>query len=789
MTRSAVLLAAFALGVLGNPCAGRSPSDPAGAAPERAPDTAEPGLSADTVPAEVHAAADQGRYWRASRLMDRYLATTADTSSAELLLAARLAAGWGDWDRVAGLLGGRDWLESAEGGAGLELLGRARIGTGRPLDGARLLGRYLEVHPGDDRERGVAELRRAAALAHDSTGAALRAYDRAADLLPWFRDWVAMMAVEAAAAGGDTAAVRTRLPAAGSLVGGRGWRLRLDAALAAGDTMAAREVALATARNAGPAVTRATAWAELGRLRLAAGDSARGRLALEEALETPAALGAVTAARMITELGPTSAQWRRIGDVYARHGNPRRAAEAYGRYLDAGLGDTATREGIRLQRGRALFNLGRYDQAERELLSLADQAASDRVGAQALYLAGRAQYRQGRSGAGQSTLARLPDRFPGQPEVTEGLYLLADLKHDDLEIEEARRYYRRAAEASPSLYEAGLALMRLGGLELLEEDYEGALEVFQGYRALHPRGRRWEQATYWAARTADALDRPEQAMSLLEELRARDPLSYYGMRASRLLGRSVLDVPLGASPDGAGSARVAEGLRRVDMLAELGRRGDLVEEVERLRDRVADERGDAYALAEALNARGYTLTGIDLGWDLYRREGGYNPRLLRIIYPFPFRDLILPESRARGLDPHLVAGIIRRESAFNPVITSGAGAIGLMQIMPETGRSLAREVELTGFEPELLRQPEVNVYLGTRYLEQMLERHDGVLPLVLSAYNAGPTRATAWREFPEARDDELFMERVPFAETRDYIRNVLLHREVYRALYPELGRP
>jgi soluble lytic murein transglycosylase len=550
--------------------------------------------------------------------------------------------------------------------------------------------------------------------------------------------------------------------------------------------MAARAVALETARATGSAVTRATAWGELGRLRLAAGDSARGRLALEEAIRTPAALGAVTGARILTELGPTPVQWQMIGDIYARHGNPSRAAEAYQKYLESGSGSASSREAVRLRRGRALFDLGRYDTAERELLALANDAASPRVGAQALYLAGRAQYRRGRSSAGQETLSQLPGRFPGQPAVTEGLYLLADLKHDALAIDEARRYYRQAAEVSPSLYQAGLALMRLGGLDLLEGDYEGAVEVYQHYRTLHPRGRRWEQATYWAAQASTALGRAETARSLLEELRARDPLSYYGMRASVLLDRPLLDVPMGPSPEPAESGRVTEGLRRVDVLAELGRRDDLVQEVQRLRARVESDRADAYALAEALNARGYTLTGINLGWSLYRRDGAFNPRLLGIIYPFPFRDMVTAESRAQGLDPYLVAGLIRRESAFNPTVASSAGAIGLMQIMPETGRSLARAVGLSRFEPELLRQPEVNLHLGTRYLAQMLERYDDSLTLVLSAYNAGPTRAAAWREFPEARDPELLMERVPFAETREYIRNVQLHRAVYRALYPGL---
>jgi soluble lytic murein transglycosylase len=232
--------------------------------------------------------------------------------------------------------------------------------------------------------------------------------------------------------------------------------------------------------------------------------------------------------------------------------------------------------------------------------------------------------------------------------------------------------------------------------------------------------------------------------------------------------------------------RVREAMRRVDALAELGRRDDMVVEVERLRKALSGQGPAEYALAESLTERGHTLTAIGMGWELYRRAGQWNPRLLRIVYPFPFRGIVMAEARERGLDPYLVAGLIRRESAFNPTVTSGAGAMGLMQVMPETGRALAGEAAVRPFDTGLLMQPDINVHLGTLYLATMLDRFDHDLPLVLSAYNAGPTRAARWRDLPEARDPELFTERVPYGETRDYIRAVVMHRALYRALYPGL---
>ncbi len=750
-----------------------------------------PEAAADSpdVPEAVRRAAAQGRFWRASRLLEDHLETVADTTPPTVLLASRLSAGWGDWSTVSRLLEGRAWLDEVERGAGWELVGRSRIELGRLEAGSEALARYLRVRAPGDLDRGIAELRRGIALGRaGETGAALEAFDAAEIALPWFGDWAAFMAAQAAAAAGDTAEVRRRLADAGGAAGDRRWRIRLEAAREAGDRLAAREVALAAAGSLSSAGDRAEAWVELGRLRLQAGDTIRARQAFRRAMESRSAAAAVTAARTLTELGPTPEDWRAIGSIYRWHGNPSRAIEAFESYLASNDGGEAERARARLELGRARYDAGRFRDAERELLALAGDAVPAGTAAEALYWAARAQYRQGRSEDGQRTFVRLAERFPREDAVTRGLYLLADLKHDDLAIDEARLYYRRAADAVPAANEAGLSLMRLGGLAYLERDYGAAADIYEEYRRLHPDGRRAAQATYWAARSYAALGRDSLAAARLRELRRADPLSYYGVRAAARLGEQVLDLPMRAAParDTVVESSVATGLRRVDVLAELDRRTDLVHEVERLRAHFSRRDGGDYALAEALNERGYTLTGIGMGWEIFRAEGEWNPRLLRIIYPFPFRRLVVPEARERRVDPYLVAGLIRRESAFSPVVVSSAGAIGLMQIMPQTGRGLARGAGLQGFRPELLKQPEINVHLGTRYFESLFGRFDGHLPLVLSAYNAGPNRARRWRELPEAVDPELFTERIPYGETRDYVRHVLLHRAIYAALYPDL---
>jgi tetratricopeptide (TPR) repeat protein len=526
-----------------------------------------------------------------------------------ILFASRLSAGWGDWSTVTRLLEGRRWLGELEGAEGWKLLGLSRIQLGRLEAGGEALDRYLQLADTESTERGVEYLRRGLALgAAGQTLVALSAFDRAAEELPWMADWANYFAAEAVAAAGDTVEVRRRLAAAGPILGARGWRLRVDAARHAGDLLSARQAASDAARGADSPGARAAAWALLGDLRLASGDTAQAREAYRSAVEgAPGVTAAVDAARGLSQLRPTPDEWRMIGSIYLRHGNQARAISAFEAYLNSGVGTPEERAQIRLQLGQATFNAGRYPDAERRLLALADSEIPPRIAADALYQAGRAQYRQGRTSEALRTLGRVAERFPGQDGTARALYLLADLQHDALDIDAARTNYRRAASAAPTLNEAGLALMRLGGLEYLAGRYDGALEVFEEYRRLHPTGRRIAQATYWAGRAYQALDREAEARTLLRELRVADPLSYYGVQAGQLLGEAALAIPMEPAPPRREEtdSLVQAGLRRVDVLEDLGRRSDVVHEVERLRVHFAREDGH-YALAEALNQRGYT---------------------------------------------------------------------------------------------------------------------------------------------------------------------------------------
>lgn len=158
-------------------------------------------------------------------------------------------------------------------------------------------------------------------------------------------------------------------------------------------------------------------------------------------------------------------------------------------------------------------------------------------------------------------------------------------------------------------------------------------------------------------------------------------------------------------------------------------------------------------------------------------------RFWELLFPLPFRHDVESNARLRGLDPFLVAGLIRQESEFNPAARSGANAYGLMQVRPGTGRDAARKAGVARFTTRSLTQPEVNVKLGTHILRGMLDNHGGRIEETLAAYNAGPARAVEWRAWANFREPAEFIETIPFTETRDYVQAVLRNAEMYRRLY------
>jgi len=294
---------------------------------------------------------------------------------------------------------------------------------------------------------------------------------------------------------------------------------------------------------------------------------------------------------------------------------------------------------------------------------------------------------------------------------------------------------------------------------------------------LDPEARSDAQWRYWRARALERLGETERARAIYTVLAERR--SYYGFLAADRLGRpyTLAHEPLAVSEEALDALARRPGLARARELDRLGRRLDARREWHHA---TVDLCAQSLASAGALAARwGWPTEAIAaLG-----RSGRLDDVKLR--FPIAYADEVRAAAEAEGLDPALVLAVARRESAFMSDARSPRGALGLMQLLPSTAREMAaaRGMPLAS-EHELLR-PATNLRLGAAYLRDLLTRLDGHPALAAAAYNAGPRRVREWRPEGTPLPADIWIDTVPFVETRRYLRAVLAYTIVYEM---RLGR-
>ncbi len=737
------------------------------------------GIVPDSALAELKA----GRFWHATRILRA--AGAANGPPGDVLLLARAEAGWHHWVAVRDLLHGRSWLGDEERGEGWRLLGRAREEAGDWQGAAAAYTHYLRAAPGDAPELAAIEARRARALARsghtDEAVKALEAIDSSADPVP---SWTAAELVRNDAALGDTAGVRKLLPLVVDPAAlASTWRARADARLAAGDTTGA-EQAFRTAMRSVSGSRHGTAAVELGLLEVARGDSARGRSLLLAGLPDAGSDATRRAAAALLRIGsPGRALSAELARILARSGDSDGALKAYDRAVTLSRrAHVAPSPRVQLARARLMAAVpGREDEAVRELRALST-SRDERIGAASLQTWAQLRRRQGREQDVKILRGWLLERYPSSPEALEVRWERAARDLDRGRTGAALEELHAIVRAAPTRSRAGDARMRIGQIELARGRLHQASEVYHEYLRRFPEGRHWEEASYWAARTDLDLGDATGAHRLIAGIRRVEPISYYAVLGAQLLGEPFeVSVPSGTAP--VRPAWLGDGLRRLDLLRAAGLSSGEDAEVRRLEERAARSESATLSLADGLIDRGRTVDGINLGWKLRREGHPWDLQLLKVVYPLPYRTLVMREAEDAKVDPLLLVALIRQESGFDAKVVSSAGAVGLMQVMLPTARALARRDGPADLSAKSLTAPDVNLHLGTAFLREMDRRYHGDLPLVLSAYNAGPTWATRWSHYSDVKSAQSFVERIPFPETRGYVKNVQRNLGVYHALY------
>lgn len=750
----------------------------------------------------------KGRSWRATSLLKAAYPQGPGSDQELVLLFARAEAGWKNWGGVLGILEGSSILEEGTtlgDGSVAEawfLYGRALEGSGRLEESQEAYGKTLDSS--GDLGEDVSWLARArSARIYGREGR----FTQAADVLEGFglekealAGWLALEIAGLAAEEGSMEETRVAL----SLIHSRevrslGWDLPPKAILANGDSLGAEAAFWSALPSLDSSVDQAEAWDRVGTLRLARGDSLGARGAFHQVLSkgTTGPVSVRVSATLL-ELGFDSVDVALIGaQRLASAGRHERALLAFGVYEEL-LGESPPPT-VLLEKARSHLSLGQ-GRAALELVTALGKLEAPQIGGPALAIKIQALRQLGRGGEVRGVQDDLVARFPTRAEAVEVLFLRADALQDRGDREGAIQGYRETVALSPSQNLAGQSRMRMGQLFLAMDREEEALDVFLAYLDEFPDGRRWDEAAFWAGRTLSSLGREGEAREVFNRLRNGEPLSYYAIRAGEAL-EEPYDPPFAHAPDSLPLPDVLrQGLDRFDDLLAVELEGGASWEADALADlfRQDPEEGRRHdvllRLAHELNDRGFTREGINLGWEVQGEGRPMDRHLLAAIYPFPYQIIVEAEAAERDADPYLLAGLIRQESAFWLRALSRADARGLMQVLPSTGRELARRSGPQGFRADdHLYEAEINIHLGTAFFADMRRRFGDDLPIILSAYNAGPTRANRWKNFPEAADMVRFVERIPFTETRGYVKNVLRNRAVYTWLYgpaaedPEAG--
>ncbi len=355
--------------------------------------------------------------------------------------------------------------------------------------------------------------------------------------------------------------------------------------------------------------------------------------------------------------------------------------------------------------------------------------------------------------------------------------------------------------ASP-LSDSGVLDMnwKLGWMMFRNAEYSKALDRFSAIVKKAEKHRDRLKAAYWTCRCLEKTGRVSDASAGYIEIATKFPWNYYGIRSSERLetiGKGTaeadrnpyfnLEVLPSYIRDGNKSEVPLDGVIELEKMGLFEAACDELEflqgeypenlEIATMRASVYTRQREYYRAMRALT-KTVPVEVIESGLQHFKA-------VAKIVYPLEYLDLIERESRSKGLDPMLVAGLINQESYFIPNAKSGAGAVGLMQIMPGTGRMISNMKKDREFSVNGLFSIEKNINYGVYYFAEIMKDFNGVIEYSLAGYNAGPGRARRWSAVPA--DLDVFVENIPFDETRDYVKKVYSKYRAYQEIYDLKG--
>jgi len=453
------------------------------------------------------------------------------------------------------------------------------------------------------------------------------------------------------------------------------------------------------------------------------------------------------------------------------------------------------------------------------------------IAARALYTIGSKHWNADRNTQAKRYMQRIITEYGQTSWGDNACYVVGRIYQSENTYKEAARWYENLFKMYPTSEFVEESLWRAGWSYYLSQQYAKAEQLFLGGSRAFPTGSYQDDSVYWQGRTLEKLTNCHAAIKAYLQLVQASPDTYYGILAQKRLRTFNVTTETeqkktGESPElllvlkqlkqtiqPAIYDEITRRLSKVLELQEVALKKYAVKEVEWIvslynetshapSTTVSEERSTSagnpnqqlfftYFLSRLYAFTGEYLKSIQLASKiesvLKRSDEQSFPYMLETLkYPLAYWDIIKKYTETNNLDPFLVAAIIRQESAYDPEAASSANAKGLMQIIPRTGKRVAKKVSLKNFRTSRLYDPETNVMLGTTYLAGLLEKFDGNLYRSLAAYNAGPDATNKWWTEKGEVDPEVIVENITYRATRNYIKRVLRNQHHYRMIYSDL---
>lgn len=343
---------------------------------------------------------------------------------------------------------------------------------------------------------------------------------------------------------------------------------------------------------------------------------------------------------------------------------------------------------------------------------------------------------------------------------------------------------RSPAEQEDLLWRAGITALRAGDLDRAKGNLQALIDRNAGPETTRI-------ARFWIADAEAKSGNREAAARIWASLADEQPLDYYGLRAADRIGRTDR---IGASAPAAPDLTVrdetlaAPELRAARILSGAGFAAEAAMFARQAAERFPGDLGIAYEAARVSAGAGEFRAAHSLmarRFPAYMTRGGRDlpADFLKLFWPMAFEAQIVDAAKRAGIDPLVMLSIARRESRYDPGVRSVVGAIGLFQFMPYTAAELAPAAGLTDVSETALKTPQAASRLAATYLRELLRRFDGELAPAAASYNAGEDLASIWWKAHKSAGVDMFVEMIPYSETRGYVREVVANYETYQWIW------